>query len=133
MADWSYARNGLRRRCPRCRERGVFASFFELEPACPRCGLTFEREEGYWVGAMAIDLAVTEGLFGLLFVGGILLTWPEVPWTLLLVAGLAVNAIVPVVAYPWSKTAWMGLHLSFSPPAEDSPASGDPSRSGGSE
>lgn len=65
---------------------------------------------------MAINIVVTEALFGLFFVAGMLLTWPEVPWTWLLVGGLALNAIFPVVFYPLSKTLWVALDLGFHPP-----------------
>lgn len=107
---------GARKRCPRCGERDVWASFFELRGRCPRCGFGFEREEGYWVGAMTVVILLTELLFGAMFVVGMLVTWPDVPWTALLVAGLVLNAVVPVVFYPWSKTAWLGIELFFTGP-----------------
>jgi uncharacterized protein (DUF983 family) len=107
---------GLRKRCPNCGAGDLFTSFFTLRPRCPRCHVAFEREEGYWLGAMIVAIGVTEALFGIFFVGGMLLTWPDVPWTLLLVGGLVLNATIPVVSYPWSKTTWMGLHHAFVPP-----------------
>lgn len=110
-------RRGLRRRCPRCGERDIFASFFELHETCPRCDYTFVREEGYWLGAMAVAFGLVETIFGLVFVGGIVLTYPDVPWNALLIVGLALNAIVPIVLYPWAKSVWMGLHTSFVPSA----------------
>lgn len=106
---------GLRRRCPRCDGRDVFRSFFELHDRCPSCGLRFEREEGYWLGAMVVALVIVEGLFGLLLVGGIALTWPDVPWNALLVAGLVLNATLPVLLYPVCKTLWLGVDLFFNP------------------
>lgn len=107
---------GALRRCPRCGHRDVFTSYFGLRPHCPACGFLFEREEGYWVGAMVVNIAVTEIVFALVFVGGMLLTWPDVPWTPLLVVGLAVNGLLPVVFYPLSKTIWLGIDLFFNPP-----------------
>lgn len=108
---------GALRRCPRCGAGGVFASFFDLRERCPGCGLAFEREEGYWVGAMIVNLVVTEGLFGVSFVLAVALTWPQVPWTALLVAAVLLNGVVPVVFYPWSKTVWLALELCFHPPS----------------
>ena len=78
---------------------------------CPTCGRRFEREEGYWLGAMIVNIAVTEALFVVVFVGGMLVTWPDVPWTPLLIASIAVNAIVPVLFYPRSKTVWVALDV----------------------
>lgn len=102
---------GARRRCPLCGAGGLFSGWFTLVERCPSCAHCFEREEGYWLGAMVWNLAVTEAAFGVLFVGGMVLTSPEVPWTGLLVAALVVNAVVPVVFYPWSKTLWMATEL----------------------
>lgn len=107
-------RRGLAGRCPRCGSRGIFGGFADLQDACPTCGLTFEREEGYWVGAMIVIFALVEVVFGLMLVGGILLTWPDVPWTTLLIAGLVLNGVVPFVGYGWAKAIWLGLDRGFS-------------------
>lgn len=107
---------GLRRRCPNCGHAPIFESFFVLRDACPACGFSFEREEGYWVGAMTVSLAVVEIVFGLVFVVGLLVTWPDPPWTALLLIGLALNLTLPIVFYPTSKAVWMGLELFFNPP-----------------
>ncbi len=109
-------RRGVTARCPNCGARGLFTGYFTLRARCPACGLRFEREEGYWLGAMVINLAVTETLFGVWFVGGMVVTWPDVPWTLLLVGGIALNLVVPIAYYPLSKTTWLGVHLAFVPP-----------------
>lgn len=117
MADRLLAvRRGVVARCPNCGARGLFTGYFTLRDRCPGCGLAFEREEGYWLGAMVVNLGLTEILFGLWFVGGMLLTWPDVPWMWLLVVGVAVNLTVPIAYYPLSKTTWMGIHLAFVPP-----------------
>lgn len=110
-------RRGVQRRCARCGERDVWASFYELKDRCPRCGYLFVREDGYWVGAMTVLIVLTEIVFGIVFVGGMILTWPDVPWTFFLVTGLVLNAVVPIAFYPWSKTTWIGLDLFFNPPS----------------
>lgn len=107
---------GLVGACPRCGGRGLFASMVDLHPRCPTCGLQLEREEGYWLGAMAVSIGTVIVVFGTLFVGGIALTWPDVPWNLLLIAGLVVNAAIPILGYGWAKTTWLGINLAFHPP-----------------
>ncbi|GGI04483.1 DUF983 domain-containing protein [Egicoccus halophilus] len=117
---------GLRGRCPNCGSRGIFASLNELHESCPTCRFSFVREEGYWVGAMTVIFALVLIFFGLWFIGGMLLTWPDVPWNPLLYGGLVLNGIVPFLLYGWSKSIWVGLDLTFFParleefrPAED--------------
>jgi hypothetical protein len=82
---------------------------------CPNCGLRFEREQGYWVGAITIDTAVTFGVFGLLVIGIVSATWPEVPWTALLVTALVVNGVFPILFYPYARLLWVALDLRVRP------------------
>lgn len=107
--NWIGLRRALRRRCPMCGERDVFASWGTMRESCPGCGHRFEREEGYWVGAMIVNLGVAESLFMAWFVGGLALTYPDVPWTTLLVVGAALGLLLPVWLYPRSKTLWVWL------------------------
>lgn len=82
---------------------------------CLTCGLRFEREPGYWVGAVIINTAVIFGTFLVVFGGMVLLTWPEVPWVTVLVVTLLANMVIPVVFYPMSKTVWLAMELSWHP------------------
>ena len=54
------------------------------------------------------------GSFLVLFVGGILIFWPEVPWGVAVVT-LVSMALLPILFYPLSKTLWMALELSWHP------------------
>lgn len=116
-------RRGLRRRCPRCGERGVFASWFTMVDACPGCGLRFEREHDFFLGGYVINLAVTEGLlliglfvFILVAVSGDA-DVPVVP-VLVVAAVLAVGG--PLLFFPFSRTIWAAIDLAMRPvPVED--------------
>lgn len=99
------------RRCPWCGGRGVFASWFELKPVCPTCGYRFEREEGYWVGAMVVVTGLIYLVFAVLMLVVIAATHPDVPWTPLLVVSLALMVVVPVLAYPLAKLLWIAVDL----------------------
>ena len=102
-----------RRRCPRCGLGGIFTGWSRLAPRCPDCDLDFEHEEGYWTGAMLLNLTVTLGVFLVVFVGFLLLTWPDVSWVGLMVLVVAANVVTPIVFYPYSKTLWIAGDLAF--------------------
>ncbi len=55
-------RRALTRRCPYCGSPGIYDGYFALRERCPRCGVRFEREEGYFLGAYALNLIVAEFL-----------------------------------------------------------------------
>ena len=39
-------------RCPNCEKGKIFKNFFQMHPICPVCSNRFERESGYFIGAM---------------------------------------------------------------------------------
>jgi uncharacterized protein (DUF983 family) len=101
--------------CLICGHRPIFKRWWTLVDSCPSCGYSFEREEGYWVGAMIMNTGATQLMFFAVFIGGMLLTWPDVPWTLLLVGNLVLIAAFPAVFYPWSKTLWLWMDFLIHP------------------
>jgi uncharacterized protein (DUF983 family) len=107
---------GLTRRCPRCGSGHLFHKWLKMVPDCPRCGLHFEREEGYWTGAIAVNTIIIGGIFVVVFVTAMVLTIPTIPWVPILAAVLPIMAIGPFVAYPFSKTIWVAIDMSFLQP-----------------
>jgi uncharacterized protein (DUF983 family) len=45
----------IRGRCPRCRNGKIFKGMIEMNERCPECGLLYERESGYFTGAMVFS------------------------------------------------------------------------------
>lgn len=83
---------------------------------CPTCDLKYEREEGYWLGAVLINTAVTIGLFLAAMIVWALLAWPDPPWTAMTATGIVINLLVPLLFYPLSKTLWVAIEISAHPP-----------------
>jgi uncharacterized protein (DUF983 family) len=104
----------LRRRCPACGIGKPFAGWFRMTARCPHCRHHYEREAGYWVGALIMNTAVTEAIFGVVFIGVAVVSWPNVPWVPLLIVGAVINVAVPVFFYPLSKTTWVAVDIYFS-------------------
>jgi uncharacterized protein (DUF983 family) len=48
-------------RCPVCGLSSVFRLPFKVRHHCPACGALFQREEGFFVGALMINVVTTEG------------------------------------------------------------------------
>ena len=92
----------------------MFRRWLMMNPQCPTCGLRFERVEGYWLGSMALNLVVTEGLFLSSLIAVMVVTWPDVPWTAALVPLVAINVVVPLLFHPVSRTLWIGVERRIS-------------------
>jgi uncharacterized protein (DUF983 family) len=93
----------------------MFRRWVVMNEICSSCGLRFEREEGYWLGAVAINTVVTIGAFAATLVVWAVLAWPDPPWTAITIVGVAVSALTPIVFHPWSRALWMALEGSAHP------------------
>ncbi|MBE7177603.1 MAG: DUF983 domain-containing protein [Mucilaginibacter polytrichastri] len=73
-------------RCPRCQTGPMFStpmyslSGQKMHKNCPHCGLTFEREPGYFYVAMFVSYAMNVAQMVTLAVATYILTGSESPW-----------------------------------------------------
>lgn len=108
---------GLRLRCPRCGAPGIFDGFWTLRRFCPVCRLRFEREQGYFIGAIYINYFATVAIA----IAGyfILEYWfqPALSTQLLLWGVVAV--LFPIAFFRTSKSMWLALGHLLSPGDED--------------
>jgi uncharacterized protein (DUF983 family) len=103
-------------RCPNCGKVPVFLSWFRMREQCPACGLHMERkEEGYTVGAYMFNIVAVELIWVAVFVGAIVVQWPEPSWDLLLYGSGGLMVLLPFVTYPFSKTLFLALDLAVRP------------------
>lgn len=96
----------------------MFRSWGTLRDRCPECHVEYEREEGYWLGAILINTAVTIGVFGGVMLAWAIATWPDPPWGTMTAIGVIINLAVPLGFYPVSKTLWVAIETSLHPPEE---------------
>lgn len=108
---------GFTRRCARCGSGKLFHHYVTMVPDCPRCGLHFEREHGYWAGALAINIMSIGALFAVGFLVAMILTVPDVPVGLMLAIFVPLMLIGPIVWYPFSKTIWVAVDRAYLNPA----------------
>jgi uncharacterized protein (DUF983 family) len=99
------------RRCPWCGQGGLFRAWFRIVEACPRCGLRFEREEGAFLGAMALSYGVAGVAFMAVLVGWMILDAPDIRVVPLVVTSMGVTAAVVLLFYPFSKTLWAAVDV----------------------
>ena len=100
-------------RCPRCRRGALFSGILAMPERCAVCGLYYEREHGYFVGAMAISYGLAVALVGILFFGVLAIThWP-LEWVLV-ASGLAFLPLAPL-CLRYSRALWMSLDRRIDP------------------
>lgn len=103
---------GLLLRCPRCGVGKLFQHGYTMYESCGACGWVFEREEGYWTGALAVNLVVTELL---IFCGIFPLLILQAPVVLTLILGVGLAVLTPLLFYWHSKSLWMAVDFMLHP------------------
>jgi uncharacterized protein (DUF983 family) len=95
---------GLRLKCPVCGVGRLFSSFWSMREECPHCGVSFRREEGFWLGSMDINLTLS-----LLLILGSLVFLPdlEVKRELAVLGGASV--LLPAILFRFVRGFWMAL------------------------
>jgi uncharacterized protein (DUF983 family) len=114
---------GVRRKCPRCGSGRVFRSWFEMVDRCPRCGLRFERESDFWLGAYVVNLAVTEGLLVVALLAYVFraVSDPTTPSAPVVLAALVFAIGAPLAFFPFSRTIWAAIDLAMRPVPPEPP------------
>jgi hypothetical protein len=85
-----------------------------MHRACPSCGLVFEREPGYFVGAMYVSYALAVPVYAGL-AGLVALARPA--WSFLTVMEAALPpflALVPFI-YRYSRVIWLHFDRTLDP------------------
>ena len=97
----------LRLRCPRCGETRLYRGWFAMHERCAACGYRYEREQGYFIGAIYINYAATIAVAA----GGVILLDDLVGLSLRtqLVLGIALAALVPLVFFRYSRSLWLAV------------------------
>lgn len=107
----------VRRRCPLCGAPGLFQHWVEPRETCPRCQLRLNRGEGdFFLGAYTLNFIGMELVLALFLLLGVVLSWPDVPWDLLLWVGAPLMVLAPILFYPISRTLWLAFDLAMRPP-----------------
>jgi uncharacterized protein (DUF983 family) len=101
-------------RCPRCRVGKVYRGMVTMHRTCPDCGLKFEREPGYFLGAMYFSYALAVILIGILMFLGALL-FPAFSYlTIFIIASVAFLPFVPLI-FRYSRVVWMHFDRMIDP------------------
>ncbi len=104
----------LRQRCPRCLRGEVFAGPVRMRERCPVCGLVFEREEGYFFGAMYVSYFLSVPAFCLLaLLAYELLPGRHFAWVLC-AAAAGLLLLVPTI-FRYSRVIWMHIDRAIDP------------------
>ena len=106
---------GLANRCPNCGGQHLFkeGKLFELNHACPDCGLKFEKDEGFYLGALSLNYGITV----VLCLAPVALLWYHKVLSGRWASGLALAGavVMPILLYRPSRSWQLMLYYFFFP------------------
>ena len=121
MGFFTALKRALLLRCPRCGKGHLFSGVFTMYKRCPVCNYKFEREEGYYTGAMAINLVVSE-LLVMIYIVPISI-WagvdPHVPFIPILLLSSPLPIVLPLLFFRPTRGLWVNFNYLFDPPLRD--------------
>lgn len=102
-------------RCPRCRRGAVYQGIIKMHNACAYCGFRFDREEGYYTGAMYASYFLAVGALAVIGV----LVWLLLGNILSANQGMLLAALVFLPTVPflfrYSRIIWLYIDVLVDP------------------
>lgn len=96
----------FRSRCPHCLQGEIFSGFWRMHETCPVCGVTFERETGYFMNAIFFGYLL--GFLAVLPVS-IALYLLSAPASWFLVGISATLVLLSPLIFRYARVLWMHL------------------------
>ncbi len=96
-------------RCPRCLSGRVWRRFVSMNAACPVCSFVFERESGYFAGAMVVSYVLAVPILAAMVITLIILGGLDAV-VALIIGNTAYLVLVPFI-FRYSRVVW--LHLDW--------------------
>ncbi len=110
---------GWRLCCPHCGARTLFRRWLSMHERCAACGLQFEREQGYFLGAMYVNYAFTVAvtISGYFFFKA----WTEMTLAQHLVLWGSVSLFCPLLLFRQTRGLWLSFDYFFHPVSDEPP------------
>jgi uncharacterized protein (DUF983 family) len=118
ISFWTLLKRILLVRCPRCGKGKLFRRWFTMYERCPVCHLVYEREEGFYTGAWAINLIISELLVAafIVLVAIWAATHPGTPLIPLIIVGALFSILLPFLFFRHSRSMWISMNYWLNPP-----------------
>jgi uncharacterized protein (DUF983 family) len=96
----------VRMRCPHCCAGKIYERGMQMNPRCPVCDLQFEREPGYFMGALYVSYALAIVFLLLaMWIATTLLPTLDLGWIVLISAACFVPFVPMVTRY--ARVIWI--------------------------
>lgn len=110
---WTLLMRGLGLRCPVCGHGKLFRKPFVMNEECPFCHFKFEREEGYYTSAMAINLVISELIAAAVVLPAAAI--PSIPVLPVMLIGIPLALLLPFLLFHHTRGLWLSMDHFLNP------------------
>jgi uncharacterized protein (DUF983 family) len=112
----------VRWRCPNCGRGKLFRGIFRMLQCCPVCGLSYFPEQGYYVGAMIINYAVTTAcVVGIFLLSLLLPDFTHLATNTKILLWMIFAIVLSLALVRHSYALWLGLDFWVKPRLPEAP------------
>jgi len=94
-------------RCPACGQSSIVKAPFKIKHHCSSCGVLFQREDGFFVGAISVNVVTTELVILVIYI--LCLPIISESYQLILPLLFTVAVLFPIAFYHHSWSVWLSL------------------------
>ena len=99
---------GLYSQCPNCGQAKLFKTPLRIHRYCPKCGMQIERGDGYYLGPLSINYAIT--VFTVVLPSLLLGFFGYITIKHALVVAFTGALLLPVLLYRLSWSCWLMIY-----------------------
>ena len=109
----------LKNKCPQCHQTNVFETnnpfnlkrFDKMHESCSHCGIKYEKEPGFFQGAMYVSYALTSGWFMVTWALDTFIIKSET-WQYLTFVVISLIVLMPLM-FRISRLIWMNFFIHY--------------------
>ena len=110
-------------KCPRCGKGELYdrtnlfslKGVFKMNKNCSNCGLKYEKEIGFFFGAMYVSYMINIGLFVTATVGYYMFFEDKLDWRLYIILYLLLTFLLLRWIYRMSRSIWLMFMVNYDP------------------
>ena len=107
----------LKMKCPRCHDGELFVSknpyswknMTKMHQNCPKCGLKYERESGFFYGAMYVSSIINMVFFVAVTVAYFTYFEERVDWRIYIWSYVLFTVLITPLLYRLSRSIWLEI------------------------
>jgi uncharacterized protein (DUF983 family) len=113
----------LKLKCPRCEKGDLFEAknpyklgkMFAMNTHCSECGVKYEKESGFFYGAMYISYMINMALFVIATISWYLFFDGHMDWRIYISTYVALTIFFVPMIFRYSRAIWLIIMIKYQP------------------